>query len=131
VTASGDARPLVLVVDDEAGIRDLLVDVLEDLGYATIAAADGEAAIAAIERERARVRLAIVDFVLPGRGGLETVRGLRAVVPGLPAIISSGFDIHDAGGISLEDAAREQGLGLLAKPYKIGVLAAAIERALE
>ncbi len=125
------ARPLILVVDDETEIRALLTDILADLGYETIAFSDGEAAIAALEKEARPVRLAIVDLVLPGKGGLETLRALRAARPGLPGIISTGYEgSFSSSGRSLQETARAERFQILGKPYKIDELAAAIERAL-
>ena len=66
-------RPLVLVVDDEEGIRNLLTDILSDLGYETISASDGDAAIAAMRAASRAPTLAIIDLVMPGKGGVETL----------------------------------------------------------
>jgi DNA-binding NtrC family response regulator len=123
-------RPLVLVVDDEEGIRGLLSDILEDLGFDVLAFADGEAAVAAVAAKRPPVKLAIVDFVLPGAGGIDTMRALRAIAPGLPGIISSGYG-DDESGAALRAAAQRENLHLLGKPYKIDALTGAIDAALK
>ena len=128
--ARDPTRPLFLVVDDEEGIRSLLTDILEDLGYAVVAAEDGEGALAAMERDRAEIRLVICDYVLPGKSGIETLKALRGVRPGLPAILSTGYDDRDETGASLREAAKKEGFEVLSKPYKIDALMDSIARAL-
>lgn len=124
------SRPLILVVDDEASIRDLLGDVLQDLGYDVETCPDGERGVEAVARRGAEVRLAIVDYVLPGMGGIETLRAMRAIAPDLPAILSSGYENPPVGGGSLEELGAAEGFSVLTKPYKIDALAEAVERAI-
>lgn len=122
----------ILVIDDEAGIRSLLRDVFHDLGYETVAAEDGEEAVRQL-RAHPDVRLAIVDLSLPGKGGLEVLADLRAVRPGLPAIVSTGYAeslASGAGAAALEGARRAGTVELLAKPYRIDRLAEMVERLL-
>lgn len=119
-------RPTVLIVDDDRGIRALLSDILADLGWDAVAVEDGPSAVAALRTQAAPIRLAIIDLTLAGRmRGIETLRALREVRPGLAGIISTGADV------ALGDASREERFDTLAKPYKIDDLARAIERALE
>ncbi len=125
------SRPRILVVDDESTIRALLGDILEDLGYESVAVADGEAAIAALGVPGAAVSLAIVDLHLPGKDGLETLRGLRGLVPALPGILSTGYEESvRSEGLTLRETAAREGFTILEKPYKIDALAAALDRTL-
>lgn len=74
-----DATPtsdLVLVVDDEPMIREVLCEYLTRDGFAVIEAADGDAAIAAVETERPA--LVLLDLMLPKRNGLEVLRHIRS-----------------------------------------------------
>jgi CheY-like chemotaxis protein len=125
------ARPLILIVDDEPTIRALLADILGELGYEVLSAETGEAAVPLFERRAGEVALAIVDLVLPGQSGLETVRALRARRSALPAIISTGYeDTRPREGRTLREIARIEGFGVLEKPYKVDALASAVEAAL-
>ncbi|HJQ83941.1 MAG TPA: response regulator, partial [Candidatus Binatia bacterium] len=74
-----DAKPAVLVVEDEAAIRSGLCDVLAYHGYAPRAAETGEEGLrCALDLEHA---LVILDVMLPGRSGLDVCRELRARRP--------------------------------------------------
>ena len=94
----------VLVVDDEAAARDLLVGLLEDDGYKVCAAGDGPAALEAAEIFHPD--LALVDAGLPGMDGMEVVRRLLQVA-NLPVIFVTGADsaeaIHGAFKIGADD----------------------------
>jgi DNA-binding response OmpR family regulator len=70
-----DARPRVLVVDDEAPIRELVRGYLEAESFAVLEAADGPAALGAIRDEAPDV--VVLDVMLPGLDGLEVCRQLR------------------------------------------------------
>ena len=67
--------PLVLVVDDDAQLRALLVRFLTDEGYATVTASNGEEALAAVRREAPD--LVLLDIEMPVMNGLETCRRLK------------------------------------------------------
>jgi len=75
----------VLVVDDERDILDLLTDLLEEEGYRVRRAADGEAALAEIER--ALPDLVVTDVMMPRLNGLELARRLRERA--VPTIVMS------------------------------------------
>jgi DNA-binding response OmpR family regulator len=74
----------VLVVDDDATVRDVVARYLGDAGYGVDVAADGEAALAAAAR--ARPDAVVLDLMLPGTGGLDVCRALRAAAAP-PAIV--------------------------------------------
>jgi two-component system, OmpR family, response regulator len=66
----------VVVADDDADIRDLVVFKLTQAGYEVVAVADGVAALAAIEAHPPR--LAILDVMMPGLSGMDVLRKVRA-----------------------------------------------------
>ncbi len=78
----------VLVVDDEAGVRDSLVGILGDEGYSVSAVESGEAALAALEAQRHE--LVLLDVWLPGTDGLEVLRRIRERDAELPVVVISG-----------------------------------------
>jgi DNA-binding NarL/FixJ family response regulator len=83
------ARQVVLVVDDDAGVRSLLHDTLERAGFAVLEAADGEAALAEVDERLPH--LALVDVVLPRMTGYELYELLRERLGDeLPIIFLSG-----------------------------------------
>jgi two-component system NtrC family response regulator len=89
------SRP-ALVIDDEPAMRLLLRDYLEVLGYAADCAEDGRSALA-YARSRS-YDLALVDVSLPDVSGLEVIRDLRTLAPGLRCVVVSGNlrERHDA-----------------------------------
>lgn len=81
-------KPLVLIVDDEPGIRETLSHILEDEGYRAVATGSGEEALKIYEqRQPAAVFL---DIWLPDKDGLETLQALRALDPEARVIMISG-----------------------------------------
>ncbi len=81
--------PKILVVDDETAIRNLLIDLLGDEGYAVVAASNGRAALAIAQQQRPD--LILMDVMMPELDGLETLQHIRAL-PGsrdVPIILMS------------------------------------------
>jgi two-component system nitrogen regulation response regulator NtrX len=81
-------RENVLIVDDEAGVRQSLVGILEDEGYVAHAVESGEAALVALEARR--YDLVLLDVWLPGMDGLDTLARIRQQDAELPVIVISG-----------------------------------------
>ena len=73
---AGEMADRVLVVDDDATVRDVVARYLGDAGYRVEVAADGESALEAAAR--ARPDAVVLDLMLPGTGGLDVCRALRA-----------------------------------------------------
>ena len=83
---------LVLLADDEEAVREIAAGVLEASGYRTLLAADGHAALRRFEERSSEVRVAVIDLMMPHMDGLETIRALRALAPGVPIIAMSGVE---------------------------------------
>lgn len=82
----------ILIVEDEAQVRTVLVFGLQRLGYEPIAAQDTEEALALWEKQKDQISAVLTDMVLPGpMTGLDLVRRLEADKPGLKVIIASGY----------------------------------------
>lgn len=117
----------ILVIDDDPGMRATLAAILEDRGYAVIAAENGERGLAAFRCERPS--LVITDIVMPVKEGLQTIRELREAQPEVRIIaISAGARLgrHD-----FLDIARRLGVWeIAAKPFDPDDLLAQVERCL-
>lgn len=89
--------PHVLLIEDDASVRDGMELVLRRHGYGVETAATGEQALALLAGERgARVELAVLDLMLPGMDGFEVCRRIRARAPKLPVImLTARGDDHD------------------------------------
>ena len=81
----------ILLVEDEAGVREVAKRVLRRQGYVVLEAENGEAALAASASYAATIHLVISDAVMPGMRGAEVVRRLREARPGLKALFMSGY----------------------------------------
>ena len=79
----------ILVVDDEAIIRDSLKDWLSDAGYPVLTAEDGHQALGLIEKERPGI--AIIDLVMPGMDGIELLKKAKEIWPGVEVIIITAY----------------------------------------
>jgi DNA-binding NtrC family response regulator len=81
----------LLIAEDDADLRDLLVDDLEDAGYQTVAAIDGRAALAHVEREAEPIDLLITDVRMPGVTGDELLEKMRERRPEAPVVVITAF----------------------------------------
>ncbi len=126
-------RVAVLVIDDEAAIRESLSDILEFNGYQAIAAEDGESGTALFKEHQHEVGLIILDLVMPGLSGPETLRRLRQIDPDVTILLSSGYDEDEI--VQLLDNARiaQTSIHFLQKPYSltsvVGITRSLLEKA--
>ena len=81
-------KPRILVIDDEAAIRDSLRMILEYEHYDFVGASSGPDGLAAVQKERPDVVL--LDIKMPGMDGMEVLRRLRAIDEALPVVMISG-----------------------------------------
>jgi excisionase family DNA binding protein len=121
-TAAG--RPRILVVDDEASIRDLLSKTLALAEYDVDVAPDGRSAL-----DRMRVYpydLLIADLKMPGMDGLAVIREAKRYKSDLPVIIITGFSTES----SAIEAVNLGVAGYLTKPFRVPQVLAAAAKAL-
>ena len=97
---SGQADALaslgVLVVDDEADVRELLVEYFRTKQFDVSAAGDGRAAQAALLKEPARYGLVLTDLQLPGVDGLGVLRTVKQANPSAYVVIVTGYASLDS-----------------------------------
>ncbi len=85
----------ILVIDDEAIIRQTLSMMLEFLGYDVLLAADGEQGIAMFEMHQQHIRVVILDMTMPGMSGDAVFQRLQAVNPEVKVLLFSGYSEQD------------------------------------
>ena len=107
----------VLVVEDEPAVRAVIMETLQDMGFAAIAATDGPAALH-IVRGGAGLDLMIADLGLPGMNGREVADAARALRPGLKVLFITGFGTAPPSAAPLE-----AGMQIMAKPFTMLALA--------
>ena len=114
----------VLVVDDDAGVRDVVRSMLESAGYQVVVAENGKEAMKLLETERAD--LILTDLVMPEQEGIETIKTLRRQYPDLKVVAMSGA----FGGDYLRIAAYLGAHATLAKPIQMNTLLRLVEKTL-
>ncbi|MFH1496862.1 MAG: response regulator [Verrucomicrobiota bacterium] len=82
----------VLIIDDEPFVRSVADQIFKKLGFTTTLACDGLEAVEIVRASPAAFRLVLLDLTMPRMDGEETLRNLRALNPGLPVILTSGFN---------------------------------------
>ena len=119
------AEPVVLVVDDEEGIRETLSGIFEDEGCSIVTANSGEEALDLLKEQNPD--LILLDIWLPGIDGIQTLEEIRALRPDLPVIMISGH-----GNIELAVKATRLGAyDFLEKPLSLERVLLVSKRALE
>ena len=109
---------MVLVVDDEPTVRMLVVEVLEEFGYAAIEAADAAAGLNVLQSD-ARVELLVTDLALPGRmTGRQLAEAARELRPDLPVLFITGY----AENALIGNGRLEPNMQVITKPFTIGAL---------
>ena len=119
-------RGTVLVVDDEAEVREVAETMLRRRGLDVVTAADGAEAVEALREPGARVVCVLLDLEMPGRSGEAAFAAIREVAPRVPVIISTGDSQH----ASLERLTSDSRTSVLGKPYGASQLAAAVRAAI-
>jgi CheY-like chemotaxis protein len=125
-TPRGRADELILVVEDELGVRAATTETLRELGYSVVDAADGPSALNVLER-RSEVTLLFTDMVMPGMTGRELAE--RAVLqhPDLKVLYTTGYTRN---GI-VHGGRLDAGVELLPKPFSIDQLARKVRSVLD
>src|SRR5262249_2355257 len=103
----------ILIVEDEAAVREVLVDVLGGQGHEVVTCEDGASALGQVGGRR--FDPALIDLAIPGRSCWDVAKGLRAAQPEVPvAVVTGGGDQIDF------SEARARGIDyLMAKPFDV------------
>ncbi len=118
---------LILVVDDEASVRDLLCTVLINHGYQVAVARDGVEGLRLFSAQPDRVALVLTDLQMPNSSGQSFADLLRPIRPGVRILFMSGMDSSESGP---EPSPVRSSDPFLLKPFKPAALLATIHRLL-
>jgi excisionase family DNA binding protein len=124
--APREGRQRVLVVDDEASIRDLLAKTLALAEYDVDTAPDGASALDRLREMRGAYDLMIADLRMPGMDGLTLIREAKHINANIPIIIITGFSTES----SAIEAVNLGVAGYLTKPFRVPQVLAAAAKAL-
>ncbi|MFN2437524.1 MAG: sigma-54-dependent transcriptional regulator, partial [Desulfotignum sp.] len=115
----------ILVIDDEPDVREIMVISLEDAGYKTLSAPDGESGLKLLASHGPQIL--ITDIKMPGMSGLEVLKQARRIRPQTQVIVTTGFaDIKKAIAALQHDAS-----DFITKPVDDTTLHLALKRAME
>jgi DNA-binding NtrC family response regulator len=116
----------VLIVDDEEVLREVLDAVLRREGFDVVMASSGEEALSVLDEDDG-IDLAIVDIMLPGISGIDTLRAIRIANPNLPVIVITAYSSID-GAI---EAMKHGAFHYIPKPFKNEEVVLTVNKALE
>ena len=119
----------LLIVEDEEGVRAVAERMLEGLGFHALTAEDGREAIKVVAAQGRSLAAVLLDLSMPHMGGPETLRRLRALQPGLPVVLMSGYTEQEVASHFLEE--NSGAVAFLQKPFLPGDLVAVLRRVLE
>lgn len=118
-------REVILVIDDEAPVRRVLVRALQHAGFDTIEAKDGSEAIHLFAEQARRISAVTLDLVMPTTNGRETLAMLSAYAPTLPIVVVTALpqpaDL-------LGRVPGTKGVGYVHKPFTFDGLANEVRR---
>ena len=113
----------ILLVEDEEAVRRFSVRALENAGYRVVSAEHGEAALEVLQQQPGGVDLLITDVVMPRMDGVELIKAVRRLYPGMKAIMISGY----AEDVFRKNLDREMDATFVPKPFSLKDLLEAVE----
>jgi len=118
---------VILVAEDDEAVRTLTSHVLQGAGYTVIEAVDGDDAVNEFMEHRDRIRLVILDVVMPKRSGKEASEAIRKIKSDIRILLTSGYtaDIINTKGIA------EEGLDFMSKPIAPNTLLRKVREVLD
>jgi len=126
--ASPGGNETILVVEDEANLRELVCTILRHYGYRVLEACHGKEALEVWRVKHGEINLLLTDMMMPeGVSGWELAEKLQADRPGLKVIYTSGYSVDLLG----RNGEFGQGIHFLPKPYQPQVLAKAVRDCLD
>lgn len=117
----------ILLVEDEAGVREFLKKVLGENGYVVFEAARAEEALDIFEREKEKISLVFSDVVLPDMNGLQLVDQLISRQGGIRVLLSSGYRNQKSRWRDIQ----QRGFSFIRKPYTVPTMLRAIKNTIE
>ncbi len=117
----------LLIVDDEELVLDVGVNMLEKLGYTVLAAKNGTDAVDIFKANKDKIKMIILDIIMPGMGGGQVYDKIKAINPDVKVLLSSGYSV-DGQAIELLERGCD---GFMQKPFTLEELSAKITQILK
>lgn len=115
----------VLLVEDQRTLRKLAAGMLKHLGFSVLEAKDGIEAVEVFRQRQNEIRLVFSDLTMPRMNGWEVLTAIRKLAPGVPVILTSGYDLARV----MSGDHTELPQAFLSKPYTLKELNDAIQQA--
>jgi len=117
----------ILVAEDDPAVRKLILELLSNYGYEVIVAEDGMDAVEKFKAHQEKIRVILMDMIMPGKSGREAYQDIQRINPAIKVLFSSGYtaDFIENRGVS------ENGIELLMKPVRPAELLRKIRRLLD
>lgn len=123
---SEDAKPVILIVDDEELMREVTAIMIEENGYDVLLAKDGEDGLKTLESNNEKVSLVLIDFSMPKMDGYEAFVEMRKLNPAVPVIMMSGLRAIP----EINNLVQQKELAFISKPFHESALIKVIEETL-
>ena len=117
----------VLVVDDEATIRETAAMMLNDMGFSTLSAEDGQQAVEIYRQQQNEITAVLLDMTMPKLDGAGCFHELRHINKKVPVVLSSGYNEQDTARL----LTGESHTGFIQKPYTLEMLRRKMKEVLE
>ena len=125
--ADGDTTETILVVEDDADLRTYITDVLRDLNYRVLSAANAQTALTMLIQDEPKIHLLLTDVVMPGINGRELGRRAAQMRPGLKILYMTGYSRNAV----VHQGRLDEGVDLLEKPVSQAKLALKVREMLD
>jgi len=114
----------VLIVDDEHLVLDVSVNMVEKLGYTVLKAQNGKEAVDLFEANHDKIKMVILDIIMPDMGGGQVYEKIKAINPAIKVLLASGYSV-DGQAIELLERGCD---GFIQKPFTMEELSAKIRQ---
>jgi PAS domain S-box-containing protein len=126
-TVDREALETILVVEDEANLRRLTRQFLENRGYTVLDAADGAGAVEICVAHQGTIHLLLTDVIMPGMNGRELAKRVSEIRPNTKVLYMSGYTENAIG----HNGTLDKGITLLQKPFTLQALQAKVREVLD
>ena len=124
---TSNTRNYVLVIDDEAPVRDAVTDILQMIEVEVITAVNGLEGIQYYQQQQEQIKVVLLDYSMPGLDGEETLHELCRINPEVCVILSSGYGEMEV----IDRIGQKENVSYLQKPYNLTQLLQEVSKYLD
>jgi CheY-like chemotaxis protein len=117
----------ILLIDDQDHVLKVGQKILERLGYTVLGAGNGEEALVLYKKNKGKIRLVILDMIMPGMNGSEVFEQLKKINPGVKVLLSSGYSLNGEAKRMIERGVR----AFIQKPFTMASISQKVREILD